>query len=295
MKILFIGATGFIGKNITERLGNKYQFFTPGHLELDLENDANVLEYFGNNRDFDCVIHAVNIGGNRKTVNLPNVAGRNLRIFFNLVRAKKYYKKLICLGSGAEYDKRQNLIKVSEDDFDKSVPADEYGFYKYVCSKYAEKVDFITHLRLFGVYGKYEDFQIRFISEAICKVLLDLPIVIRQNVVFDYLYVKDLVRIVDYFISNKPKYTFYNVGRGESIDLVTIVERIMVLAGKKVPVSIENPGLNNEYTCNIDRLKSEISGFDFTEFDLSVKEMILYYQNMVPQLDKNLFLQSIWN
>ena len=52
-------------------------------------------------------------------------------------------------------------------------------------------------LRLFGVFGRHEDYAIRFISNAICKTLFDLPITLRQNRTFSYLYVDDLGPIVE--------------------------------------------------------------------------------------------------
>lgn len=292
IKIFLTGGSGFIGRNIQELLGKKFDIVAPDHAELDLTDSAVVYQFFKKNQ-FDIVIHAANIGGTHKQRQIVGAGDLNLRIFFNIIRAKRFFTRMIMLGSGAEYDKQRPLVKVKETDFDECVPGDEYGFCKYVCAQYAAKVDYITHLRLFGVYGKYEDYQIRFISEAICRTLLDEPIVINQNVYFDYLYINDLVKILDYFISNKPKHIFYNVGRGESSDLVSIAEKLSSLVDKKIAISVKNSGLNKEYTCNIDRLKSEIGDFDYTDFNQSLKSMIAYYQSILPQLSKDLFLTRI--
>ena len=102
--------------------------------------------------------------------------------------------------------KERSILKIC---FDKKIPMDEYGFYKYVCAKYSENSQNIYDLVIFGIYGKYEDYLYRFISNSIIKNLLKMPIVINQNVVFDYLYINDLVKIVGYFISHKPKYKIF--------------------------------------------------------------------------------------
>ncbi|MEK7131462.1 MAG: NAD-dependent epimerase/dehydratase family protein [Patescibacteria group bacterium] len=286
LKIFLTGGGGFIGRNILEMLGDKHDFLSPGRSDLDLTNADSVFDYLKNN-NVDVVIHAANVGGNRnpKWTGVDWVSEKNLQMFFNLVRCKDFYKRMIVLGSGAEYDKRRDVTKVKEDDFDNSMPVDQYGFAKYIMSKYAQNVDFITHLRLFAVYGKYEDYKIRFISEAICDVLLGKPIIINQNVYFDYLYINDFVKILDNFIVNKPKQTFYNVGRGETIDLISIAKKILVLTGKNVPVIIKNAGLNKEYSGNIDRLKSEAKNLSFTDFDKSLTELIVYYQSIASELN----------
>jgi GDP-L-fucose synthase len=52
----------------------------------------------------------------------------NLGCFFNLARCSHDYGKMIYYGSGAEYDKRYYLPKMTEDYFDAHVPVDDYGF-----------------------------------------------------------------------------------------------------------------------------------------------------------------------
>lgn len=283
-KVLITGARGFIGKNITENLSEKYSFLTPSHVDLELTDEKAALNYF-QNHSVDVVIHCANIGGTRKSTN-NNIVETNLRMFFNLTRCQNYYSKMIFIGSGAEYDKRDSLVKVKESDFGKSVPVDDYGFYKYVCSSFIEKTDNIVNLRLFGIYGKYEDYEIRFISNSICKMLLGLPISMNQNVFFDYLYIKDFVKILDYFISNRPKYKFYNVGSGKRIDLYTIAKKILKIGKKKLPIKIGKTGLNNEYTCNISRLREEIPNFKYTNIDIVIKKLIEYYHSILPSIKK---------
>jgi UDP-glucose 4-epimerase len=285
-KIFLTGGGGFIGRNIMELLGNTHDFFAPTSQELDLTNADAVFEYIKKN-NFDIVIHAANVGGNRsrKWEGVEWVFEKNLQMFFNLVRGKEFYKRMIVLGSGAEYDKKKDVVKVKEEDFDTSMPSDYYGFAKYVMAKYAQHVDFLTHLRLFGVYGKYEDYKIRFISEAICRSLLDLPITINQNVYFDYLYIDDFVKILDYFIRNKPTRRFYNVGRGETIDLMSIAQKVLKLTEKDTQIIVKNSGLNKEYSSDINRLKSEISDLSFTDFDKTLVELVDYYQSILPELD----------
>lgn len=284
--ILITGGSGFIGRNLLEMLPKKYKLLAPTHKDLDLLDNKKVEKYFLNH-SIDIVIHCSNIGGTRDTYDLPNVALINLKIFFNIIRCKNRFKKMIFLGSGAEYDKSRQIKKIKEQDFDEYIPIDEYGFYKYVCSKYIQNEENIINLRLFAVYGRYENYKLRFISYALCRNILGLPIIINQNVVFEYLYIKDLVKIIEFFINNETQEKFVNVGRGVGIDLLTIANLINSLADKKVKIIVKKRGFQNEYTCDNSRLLELIPGFEFTDFKTSLKEMYNYYNNIRSSLLTN--------
>lgn len=287
--IFLTGGSGFIGRNILEQLGKKYNFLAPTHQELDL-TDARSVENFFMTHYIDIVIYVAKLGGTRKVPNTPEIAEINLRMFFNIVRNEKCFKKMIFLGSGAEYDVSRPLVKVKEEDFDKVVPKDSFGFYKYICSKYIEKAKNIVNLRLFGIYGKYEDYELRFISNAICKNLFGLPITMRQNVFFEYVYINDFIKILDYFIIHDTEEKFYNIGRGNPIDLLTIAKTVNKIADKKSKIIIKKPDLKNEYTCDNSRLRKEIKNLRFTDFEKTVKDLYSWYESIKPSLSIDSFL-----
>ena len=103
----------------------------------------------------------------------------------------------------------------------------------------------------------------------------------NQNVFFDYTYINDFVRIVDYFINHKAKHKFYNIGRGKKIDILTIANKINKISNKKSKITIKNMGLNNEYTCDNSRLVNELKKFNFTDFDKSLVELYNWYKNKI--------------
>ena len=286
-KIAVFGANGFIGKNVAESLSNKYFLLTPTRNEVDLTQEAKVDRFFKSNR-VDIVINCAVVGGSRKEEYQTNMLDENLRMFFNLARNKKYFGKLIHLGSGAEYDKGKTLKKVNENDFDKAVPKDGYGFYKYICSKYIENAENIVNLRIFGLFGKYEDYRFRFISNAICRNIFGMPILINQDVYFDYLYIDDFVKILEYFIKNNTKQKFYNIGTGKPVNLSKIANIINKISLFKSDIIIKTKGLGNEYTCDNSLLIKEVGQVKLTSLIESIQDLLSWYKDNKNLIDPNL-------
>lgn len=286
--VLILGSSGFIGRNLVEQLNReKYNLLTPKHTELDLLNPEKVEKYL-RSHSIDVVISAVVIGGSRKEELEEDMLSKNLRMFTNIISNRKYYKKIIFFGSGAEYAKQFPIINVKEKDFGKHIPVDEYGLGKFICSNLIERARNAVNLRLFGVFGRYEDYGLRFISNAICKNILNLPITIKQNVYFDYLYIDDLVKMVDHFLTHKCGYQTYNIGRGEKIDLITIARLINKISKKPVEIMIKSKGLQNEYTCDTGRLRREMGKFEFTKIEDAIGDLYEWYDNNKSKIDRRL-------
>jgi GDP-L-fucose synthase len=209
-------------------------------------------------------------------------------MYFNIMRNAHRFGRLIFIGSGAVYDVHQPLTKITENGFDLSVPSDEHGFSKYIINNHIEKTDNAVDLRVFGVFGAYEDYAIRFISNAICKTLFDLPITIRQNRMFDYLFIDDLMPILEYFIHNKPAYRAYNVTPDFAVDLVTIAEMVLTRSRKDLPIIVGEPGMGPEYSGNNARLRSEIPTVTFTPLHEAIDRLYCWYESNKNLIDQRL-------
>lgn len=277
MKILLTGGSGFIGRNIHEQLGERYQIFAPTHEQLDLLDERQVGKYFKEN-EIDIVIHTAGKPGHRNAKDPTNLFYSNTRIYFNLARQSQKYKKMLVMGSGAIYDTRLNIRKVEEDSYIKQLPQDDHGFCKYVCAQDIKTSDNIVELRLFGVFGKYEDYVIRFISNAICKTLFDLPITIKQNRIFDYLYIDDLMPIVEYFINNDSEHKAYNVTPDQSIELYHLAEVVRAISGKELSIIVGQPGMGLEYSGSNRRLKNEMTELRFTPIVSAIEKLYSWYE-----------------
>jgi len=273
MKILITGGSGFIGRNLVEKFKDKHSIFYPTHTELDLLECVNVSKYISEH-NIDVVIHCANKGNYGNT--FFGYSNDNVRMFRNITKSSSKVDKIIFLGSGAEYGKERNLKNVKESDFGKVIPKDNYGFEKFLCSRTIERLsDNIINLRLFGVYGKDE--KRRFISTSIKKNLEYRSIIIKQNVYFDYLYVDDLVRIIDWFLNNQSVFKFYNCTSGKSIDLISLANIINEVSGKPSELDILEPGFGYEYSGDNTRLLRELGDFQFTSHKDGITSLYAYY------------------
>lgn len=287
--MLITGGGGFAARNLAEHLRKRggCDVCAPGRNELDVLDAEAVKRYFESNR-VDAVVHCASQGGTRKTgydSGAVDVVACNLRMFFNLVRALPESVRMLTLGSGAEYDKRFCPPKVGESFFDSHVPADAYGYSKYVISKYVERTENIVCLRIFGLYGPGEDYTYKFISNAIVKNLLKMPIVINQDVVFDYLHVEDMSEAVARFVDCMPLYRHYNLSPSASISLKGIADIINQISPFKSEIRILNPGLNREYSGDNSRFMQEFPGFEFTSYRDGIKRLFEYYEAKLHELD----------
>lgn len=289
--ILLTGGSGFIGRNILESyLNDKYLIEAPSSKELDVADEISVAQYFASHHP-DIVIHAAVKPGHRNATNLNNLFFTNTRMFFNLERYSEQYEKMLVIGSGAIYDNRNYRPKINEEDWKNNMPIDEHGFCKYVCEKVIEHSRNIYDLRVFGIFGKYEDYAIRFISNAICKALFDLPITIKQNRKFDYLYINDLMPILDWFISGTPSHRAYNVTPDQSVSLSDLALMIRFISGKlDLPIQIAQKGFGLEYSGNNQRLRNEYVDLKFTSIEESVKQLYDWYFAHKNELEKKYLL-----
>lgn len=287
--IMVTGAGGFVGRNLEEYLSKKeqYKVFAVKRTNLNLLDECAVKNYIKDN-EINIIIHCANVGGSRKTnydVGNVDFVEQNLRMFFNLQRCLTPDMHMIHFGSGAEYDRGNYKPKMSEEYFDKHVPTDAYGYSKYVMSKCIENSANITCLRIFGLFGKYEDYRFKFISNAVVKNILKMPIVINQNVIFDYLYIDDFCKMVEPFIENISQHRHYNITPTESIDLVSIAKIINNISDYTSEIVIVNAGMNTEYSGDNCKIKSELGDFTFTEYEQSIRQLYEHYKSVIDDLD----------
>ena len=279
MKILITGGKGFIARNLMECLSAEHEVSSPGSRELDLLDSVKVAETLKNG-SFDLVIHAATYDAAPKTSTKDpaKVLNNNLRMFFNLARWNGKFGRMIYFGSGAEFGRENWKPRMPEEYFDAFVPSDQYGFSKYLMTKHALSAGNIYNLRLFGVFGKYEDWRYRFISNLCCQSLTGKEVSIHQDAVYDYTSIEDVAAVVKKFAVNEPKHKVYNVCSGKAFSRKELAGKVIKCAGKDLKVIFEKSGSAGEYSADNSRLLSELKGFSFTPIDDAIKLLFDWYR-----------------
>lgn len=284
MNILLTGGTGFIGRNLYDSLKDKYKIFIPSHHELEIMDTEAVRKYIVKNK-IKVVVHTAVKGGD---LVLENV----LRMFLSIYNNLDLLDKFINFGSGAQYAKTRDLKKVRETELGEFIPEDNYGLGKLICSQLSKNNKKITTILPFGIFGPGEDYRFKFIANSIVKNLLGLPIKIKQDVIFDYLYIKDLIPIMKFFLKNQKISGDFNISTTESISLSQIVDLINKNSKKPSKITIFNKNLNFQYTGSNKKILETIPSLKITSYEDSIKDFYNYFELIIETIDKTAIIQD---
>lgn len=217
-KIAILGGNGLVGNYLYQFLSNKHTVYSLTREQLDLINFQAVSNYFKNN-SYDVVINCA-INSDSKMTALTDVATDNLTIFSNIYSCRSYFGKVLQICSGAEFDRRKSLSIVNENELLSSYPVDPYGLSKNTCARISYFTEGFYNLRLFGVFYSKEHPR-----RLLPKILSNQQIYIEDKY-FDYLYLEDLLPVVEYYIKKStPKFKDVNIVYTEKILLSDFVKK----------------------------------------------------------------------
>jgi UDP-glucose 4-epimerase len=244
-RVLVTGASGFVGANLTRKLlNNGYQvtcLVRPNSNlwriqsilkelrleEVDLADSEKLTALFREIKP-EWIFHLAAHGSYSWQTDLHKIIEANIIGTINLVQASLIsgFEALINTGSSSEYGYKDYAPTENEC----PDPNSEYAFSKasaslycrYVASKF--KVNLCT-LRLYSVYGPFEDIN-RLIPTLILRGLKgELPDLVSPDIARDFIYVDDVVNA--YLLAAKTtsaEGSIYNVGTGIQTPLRKIVD-----------------------------------------------------------------------
>lgn len=276
------GPRSFIGRNLKEILADQYTIYAPPHAELELLN-YDALEHFIEQNRIDVIVHgAVHVtlfnGSEHKFYN-------DMRMFMNVEKASRLVEKVLYFGSGAEYDKRYNITMVGEEEIGKKIPDSEYGLAKYTMNTIARTSRNIYNLRLFGVFGKYELWELKFLSNLCCKALYGLPLTVRRECRFDFLYIDDLAQAVQWALEHTPPRHDYNVCHGTPYRLTELATMVKEVSGTTAEIVVLNEGEDLDYTASNVALYRDFPQFHVTPMREAISTLYAFYERHKSEID----------
>lgn len=260
MNVLITSASGFIGKNLVEVFGKNesISLFSLNRSQLDIRNGDALVDYIKQHK-IDFVINtAVSLE------DFPN----NIQITYSLFKASLHCKAVLMLGSGIEYNPARYIPKMREDYFDISAyPSDSNVYHnsKYITACLHETINLsnVYNFRLFGVFGKYENYKRRLISNNVYQYLVKGCLSYNKDIAFDYLDIKDLARSLYAFMCKfgNPRHITYNICTGKPVKFSTIMNQIVDYYGvdSSIITRLDDSPTNYEYSGDPSRFEDEFN------------------------------------
>jgi len=267
--ILILGGLGFIGTNLVGEFiegSNKYNIITydlagktnrfGNRIRLindDFQNERS-LEKLLSETPFDVVIHLISTtipaSSNEK---ITYDIEANLIPTVNLLKLLAKYKipEIVFFSSGGSVYGTTEEEKVNE--LHQTYPISSHGTIKLTIEKYIHLfqelygVNYLI-LRVGNPYGPFQTSDNQgIINVFIRKILRDEKLVVRGDgsAIRDYIYVKDLAKIVRLLLEAGISNEILNVGSGEGTSIRQIISILDNLSGRRNRVENEDPMLSD--------------------------------------------------
>ncbi len=313
--ILITGGAGFIGSNLINSLLSKN--FSE-IVSVDHKNFINQSYFI--NKKFSRILPAeLNsfLKKNKKKINtvvhlgaITSTTERNVKLIIenNLELSiflwnwcEKNKKRLIYASSAATYGDGSNSFDDNESDdyLSKLVPLNLYGWSKHIFDRLIlrkkKKPSQLVGLKFFNVYGPNE-FHKSEMKSVILKIYekvsnnLQVKLFKSHNVKFkdgeqlrDFIYVKDVISILEWFLDNPKINGLYNVGTGKPRSFNDIAKSIFKNTNKATSLKYINtpPKIRKQYQyytkANIKKLRDSGYKKSFFSLEEGIKDYIREY------------------
>jgi nucleoside-diphosphate-sugar epimerase len=312
-KVLICGATGFIGRNLTEQLSRNsnyeihaVRFNRPAYAcpnvvwhQADLRDPAQVERVM---KGVDILIQAAaTTSGSKDIVARPYIHVTDNAVMNSYLFREAFSQKVshvIFFSCTVMYASSSKALK--ETDFDANAPLHPRYFGVGNTKLYIEKMcEFfstisetkftaIRHSNIYGAHDKYDLEKSHVFGATITKVMNATDKIVvwgSGDEERDLLYVDDLVDFVHLAIQNqKRKYGLYNCGYGKVVSIKDLVGKIVTHSGKALSIEhdLSQPTIKTSLFLDCSLANEELGWKVKTDLDLGIQKSIAWWKANIP-------------
>lgn len=308
-KVLVTGASGFIGRNVFERLSSgrrdvevwgtyhTREFRNPYLIQADLREKSQVQRVLDG---VDILIHAAAGSSGAKDI-LGNPAMHIPgNIVMNTLLLEEAYRRgilhVILLGCSVIYPMNlSHAVCESDFDFERIHPDYSIGALvkieeEWLARCYAKlggiKTTVIRHSNCYGPYDKFGSEGAHMLAANIDRVMRapegsEIAVWGSGEEIRDLLYISDLLDFIEKALyGGSHTYDNFNVGLGKGYPVKVVVERIIAASGKNLRISFDEskPTIPVSVTLNCRKAQLEYRWSPLVDLDEGIKRTMAWYK-----------------
>lgn len=315
MKILVLGATGFVGRNVAEYFAAKgHEIIGVSHnrecpviyntkwlVNFDLCSPDRVQEIFSHVRDIDVLIQcAAATSGCKDTLedpamHIPANAVMNSYIFKEATKAG--VKHVVFPSCSVMYQSSDTPLK--ETDFDANTPLNPaylgFASTKLYCEKLCQfyanisdtKFTAMRNSNFYGAYDKYDPDHSHVFGATVAKVMKsDDKVTVwgSGKEKRDFLHIDNFCSFVEAAINNqKDKYALYNVGSGIALSINDLVQALVNHSGKQLTIEhdVTKPTIPTSLCLDTTKAKEELGWEPSVGLFEGIQKTLAWYRTHV--------------
>ncbi len=317
-KILVLGSTGFIGRNIAEHFagqsdaevyGTYYKSDPLDHPDIQmLKADLTIREdVYRVLKGMDVIIQAAAVtSGSKDVVNRPHIHIADNAVMNSLIfRAAFDYSipHIVFLSCSVMYHSSDTPLKETDFDPNREMYPNYFGggwnkvYFEKMCEFYARlgrnKYTVLRHSNIYGPYDKFDLEKSHVFGATITKVMTakegKITVWGTGEEERDLLHVSDIVHFVELAVSKQEtRFELYNAGYGRSVAIKDLVHKIVACSGKNLVIEhdLSKPSIKTKFCLDSTKAKNELGWEPQVSLEEGIQRTMEWYR-------KNLLISDV--